>query len=137
MPNPSNAKVADQDLVRRIEGASPAELHAMLLEAGEKFLGLAIAAMKMDDVAGKSRHFSRVSEIIVELSGRLNRETGGELAVNLARIYEGWIDALFDAGQKNEVDRLHLILKQMGEMRTTWEELCQTPVGIGEQRMVS
>lgn len=137
MPNPSNAKVADQDLVRRIEGASPAELHAMLLEAGEKFLGLAIAAMKMDDVAGKSRHFSRVSEIIVELSGRLNRETGGELAANLARIYEGWIDALFDAGQKNEVDRLHLILKQMGEMRTTWEELFQTPVGIGEQRMVS
>lgn len=120
-----SGKAADLYLLQRIESATPEQLHAMLLEAGQKFLGLAIVAMNSRDIAGKSRHLSRSSEIIVELSGRLNHEGGGELVLNLARIYDGWIDVLFDASQKNEPERIQTIVNQMAEMRVTWEELHQ------------
>lgn len=134
---PSSNLPPEQDLVHKIEGASPAQLHAMLLEAGQKFLNLAFLAMQQNDAAGKSRHLSRVSEIIVELSGRLNHEIGGELVTNLARIYDGWIDALFDAGQKHQPERLLIVSNQMGEMRATWEELCANSEGSGRSRKVS
>lgn len=123
MQNYQGGKVADQYLLQRLEGASPEQLHAMLLEAGQKFLGLAIVAMNNRDTAAKSRHFSRVSAIIVELRGRLNHEEGGELVLNLTRIYQWWIDVLFESSLKNEPERLQLILNQMAEMRATWEEV--------------
>lgn len=120
-----SGKAADLYLLQKIESASPEQLHAMLLEAGQKFLSLAIVAMNNQDIPGKSRHLSRSSEIIVELSGRLNHEGGGELVTNLVRIYSGWIDVLFDASQKNQPERLQTMVSQMAEMRVTWEELHQ------------
>lgn len=127
---PQNRMTDEQDLVQQVENASPAQLHAMLLGAGQKFLRLAIMAVDGGDTSSKSRHFSRVSEIILELSGRLNPETGGELAENLARIYDGWIDVVFDAGQKNQTDRLNVVLDQMGEMQATWEEFHLNSVSL-------
>jgi flagellar protein FliS len=79
--------------------------------------------MNNHDISAKSRHLSRVSEIIVELSGRLNLEDGGEVVENLVRIYNWWIDLIFDASQKNEPERLEIVVTMMGEMRATWEEL--------------
>jgi flagellar protein FliS len=137
MQNVPSPRVPEQGLIDRIEGASPAELHAMLLEAGQKFLNLAFLAMQQNDAAGQSRHLGRVSEIIVELSGRLNHEVGGELVANLTRIYDGWIDALFDAGQKHQPERLLVVQRQMGELRATWAELCLNPLGTTRNQMVS
>lgn len=125
MQSHQTGKVADQYLLQRIEAASPEQLHAMLLEAGQKFLSLAIMAMNGNDIPGKSRHLSRVSDIIVELSGQLNRNDGGELVLNLSQIYTGWIDTLFDASQKKQPERLTIIVDQMAELRLTWEELHQ------------
>lgn len=113
----------NQDLVRQIEGATAEKLHALLLKAGQRFLQLAIDSMEKSDLSGKSRNLSRVSEIIMELTRRLNHEDTGELVKNLSRIYSWWIDEIFDAGQKNQPDRMHTIVIQMGEMQSTWEEL--------------
>lgn len=121
--------IADQDLSRQIQEASPAQLHAMLLGIGQKFLGLAINAMNEQDVSSKSRHLSRVSEIILELESRINHEGGGELAVNLSRIYGWWNDVLFDASQKNQPDRLLPLLNQMAEMQASWEALHRDSLG--------
>lgn len=128
MQSYQSGKVADQYLLQRIEGATPELLHAMLLEAAQKFLKMAMAATENRDIPAKSKYFSRVTEIIVELSGRLNHEDGGEVVQNLIRIYNWWIDLIFDASQKNEPDRLRIIESQMGEMRATWEELHQKKV---------
>ena len=127
-----NIKIADQYLLQRIESASPEQLHAMLLEAGQKFLIHAIDAMNANDLPAKARHFSRVTEIIIELSGRLNQEQGGELVANLTRIYSWWIDVLFDASQKNLPEPLQVVQKQMGEMRASWEELHHRKVATAQ-----
>jgi flagellar protein FliS len=116
-------KAADQYLAQRVQGASPEQLVAMLLEAGQRFLNQAMNAMKNHDIPGKAKHLHRVSDIIVELTARLNHEEGGELVTNLNRIYDWWLNELFEAAQENNTDRLLPIQRQMGEFRITWEEL--------------
>ena len=131
MQNLQNQAIDDQAVIQRIERMRPELLHAMLLEAGEKSLSLAIVAMNSQDIPGKSGHLSLVTEIIIELSGRLNQEHGGELVANLGRVYSWWIDAIFDANQKNQPEVLQVILKQMGDMRATWLELHRQTEAVG------
>lgn len=116
------SKATDQYLAQRIEAASPEQLAAILLEGGQKFLNLVMAAMNSNDIPGKARHTNRVSDFILELSLRLNRVDGGEVVDNLERLYKWWTDELFDAVRKNQPERLLLIYKHMGELRNTWEE---------------
>lgn len=123
MPEYPGRKVADKYLVQRIEGASPEQLAALLLEGGQRFVTLILQALKEGDLAGQARYVNRTSDIIFALEEQLNHESGGEVARNLARIYDWWTRELFDAAQKNEPARLQLIFKHMGELRETWEEL--------------
>lgn len=124
-----SGKAADQYLVQRIQGASPEQLVAMLLEGGQRFLNLALQAMKTRDLPNQARYVNRVADIIIGLKERLNHDDGGELVENLIRIYDWWMDELFDAAMKNQPERLQVISSQMGEMRATWEELHQRKAG--------
>lgn len=112
-------------LVQKINGASLEQLVVLLLEGGQRFLAQAIIAMERKDIPTKARLVNRVSAIIEELSVWVDQEQGGELAINLTRIYEWWLNELFEGSQRNQVDRLNRVQRQMGEMRTTWEELDQ------------
>ena len=67
------SKATDQYLAQRIEAASPEQLAAILLEGGQKYVQLALAAMASNDIPTKARHVNRVSDIILELTLRLNR----------------------------------------------------------------
>ena len=118
----SDPKAAQQYLAQRLETASPEQLVAILLEGGQKYLSLALAAMKANDIPGKVRHVNRVSEFVMEMSLRLNRQDGGEVVENLDRIYNWWTEEMYDGARKNQPERLELVLKHMGELRGTWEE---------------
>lgn len=120
---------ADQYLIQRINGASVEQLAALLLEGAQRFLGQAMIAMEKKDVPSKARLINRVSSIIEELAVWVDHEQGGELAENLTRIYDWWINELFDGSQSNQVARLQFIHRQMGEMRSTWLELDQKKRG--------
>ena len=119
-------KPAQQYLAQRINGASSEQLVAMLLEGAQRFLIQAIAAVRSRDIATKARMVNKVSAIIEELTVGLNHEDGGELVVNLSRIYDWWLNELFDASQKNDPVRLEFIGRQIAEMRGTWTQLSQT-----------
>lgn len=112
-----------QYLTQRINGATPEQLIVILLEGGQRFLGQAIAAMVQRDIPAKARLVNRVSAIIEELMVRLNHEEGGELVANLTRLYEWWLNELFEGSQNNQPERLERVHRQMGEIRLTWEEL--------------
>ena len=120
-----SGNITDQYLVQRINGATAEQLVVMLLEGGQRFLGQAISAMANRDIPAKARLVNRVSAIIEELMVRLNHEEGGDLVVNLSRLYEWWLNELFEGSQNNQPDRLERIHRQMGEVRASWEELQQ------------
>ena len=116
-------KPAQQYLTQRINGATPEQLVAMLLEGAQRFLSQAIQALRNRDIQTKARLVNRVSAIIEELAVRLNHEEGGEVVDNLTRIYEWWLKELFEASQKNQPERLEYIGRQMAEMKGTWDQV--------------
>lgn len=121
----SSGKPAEQYLTQRINGASPEQLVAILLEGAQKFLLQAIAAIRNRDIPTKAKMVNKVSAILEELTIGLNHEEGGELVMNLARIYEWWLKELFEASQKNEPARLEFICAQISDMRATWNQVGQ------------
>jgi len=121
MPTPySNA--SDQYLLQKITGASREQLAALLLEGAQRFVGQAIAAMGRRDIPTKARIVNKASAIVEELAVWLDHENGGELAGNLARLYDWWLTELFEASQTQETDRLERIQRQMGDLRESWEQ---------------
>lgn len=116
-------KAAEQYLAQRVMGASPELLAAMLLEGAQKFLGLGVNAIKTRDFAAKARHLCRATDIVDELVSWLNMEEGPEVALNLARIFDWWLREIYDASRADDTARLERVARQMGEIRSAWEEL--------------
>jgi flagellar protein FliS len=119
----TTGKATDQYLLQRIQSASPEQMAALLLEGAQRFINLTLQAMRQRNLQDQARHTNRVADILVELKDRLNREGGGEVVDNLTRIYDWWLDEIFDAAQKNQPERLQRMATLMGELRETWEEL--------------
>lgn len=122
------AQSADTYLVQRVMGAGPEQQAALLMEAGQRFLGKAIRAMELRDHFEMARCLSRVSEIINEATLRLNHEDGGELVQNLVKIYDWWTWELFEASSTKDPARLEAVSFHMGEIRKAWEQLQEKQV---------
>ena len=117
------AQSADTYLVQRVMGASPEQQAALLMEAGQRYLGKAIKAMEQKNHLELGRCLGRVAEIITESAFRLNQEDGGELVQNLVKIYDWWTSEIFEASATKDTARLEAISHHMGEIRQAWEEL--------------
>jgi len=122
------AQSSDAYLVQRVLGAGPELQAALLLEAGQRFLGKAIKAMEQKDHFESARCFRRVTDIINESILRLNYEDGGELVENLLNIYDWWTREILDASSVKDAARLQNISQQMGEIRQAWEQLNEKQV---------
>ena len=122
IPNQAGAQ-SDNYLLQRIIGATPEQLCILLLEGAQKFLLQAINATKAKNIPEKAKYVNRVSAIIEELTIQLNHDEESELVINLSRIYEWWMNQLFEASRANRPETLETVYTQIGDMRATWEEL--------------
>lgn len=116
-------KAADHYLVQRIQGASPEQVAALLLEGGQRFLNLMIKAIQNQDLPNQAIYIGRISDILLGLKERLNLEDGGEVVENLIRLYDWWANELYEGSLGGEPERLRVVFNQMGELKETWEEL--------------
>lgn len=116
---------SDEELLRRIQEGGPEGLAAMLLGAGQRNLAQAIEALGQQDAAEAARTVGRVADIVLELRTQLDLEGGGEVAGNLAAIYDGWVASAFQGLQNRDAGLLERISEQMGEFRETWEQVVQ------------
>jgi flagellar protein FliS len=117
------AQSADAYLTQRITGASPEQQAALLMEAGQRFLGKGIKAIEQKDPVALARSLARVAEIITEAAFRLNHEEGGELVQNLLKVYDWWTREILEASPAKDAARLRVISHHMGEIRQAWEKL--------------
>lgn len=123
------ARTANAYLNQRILGASPEQQAALIMEAGQLHLGRAIQALNRNDPSAATSSYIRVSEVIQEATIRLNLEDGGELAHNLAKLYEWWTQEIMVASRTRNTARLAAVASSMGEIRQAWEEHHQKKAG--------
>ena len=104
---------------------------AMLCDGVVRFNGMAREAIKAGDVERRNRYINRSIAIVSELSGSLDMDKGGEIAKNLARLYEYSIFQLGRANMKNSPEDLESVTRLFRELAKGWRHLAETQASKG------
>lgn len=109
----------------QIETASPEALILMLYDGAIKFIGQAEIAFEDENIEQISNLLLRIQAIFAELLSALDKDKGGEIAVNLERLYVFFLEQLSDANIKKDVKPLAEIKPLIVDLRNTWEQAMQ------------
>lgn len=104
--------------------ASPGQLVLMLYEGAIRFLEQAQAGFKLDDPVEFNttinNNILRAQDIIRELDFSLNVELGGELAIQLRRLYDYFDRVLLEANLRKDSDGINEVIVRLSELREAW-----------------
>ncbi|MCM0045432.1 MAG: flagellar export chaperone FliS [Burkholderiaceae bacterium] len=104
--------------------ASPHQLIVMLFDGALRALDTAAAQMQAGDIEGKGRSLSKAIEIVGSgLAASLDLKAGGEIAANLASLYDYVIRELVAANLRNDADTLDRARQLLAQMRASWVEI--------------
>ena len=99
----------------------------ILYEGAIKFIREAIKAQESGDIPLKASSINRALDIITELNQSLNMQDGGEIALNLRRIYKFWNDHLLKAKVSRDGAGLADVESMMVALAQAWQVVCQDP----------
>jgi len=105
-----------------VETASKEQILLMLYQAAIKNTKKAIVAIEQKNRAKKGEYIGKMQDIIVELSNSLDFEVGGDVAKELASLYDY---ILYSSTQANiKIDKTHLegCLKVLNTLYDGWTE---------------
>ena len=115
-------------LENEVGAASPHKLVLMLFDGALQAIRLAKLQMAQGKVAEKGKLIGKAVSIIDEgLRNSLDAEQGGELAVNLASLYEYCTRRLLEANLHNDEAALDEVDALLGEVRSAWAEIGYKP----------
>ena len=107
-----------------VDGASPHQLIKMLFDGLILSINGARGAMERGDVGEKIRHIGKAVRILQEgLLSALDRERGGEVANNLAVLYEYCVGRLTLANARNDVKLVEEVAGLVGTVSQGWTEM--------------
>jgi flagellar protein FliS len=109
-----------------VEGATPHMLIKLLFDGLMQSLNAARGSLQRGDISEKGRHLSRAIGILEEgLQGGLNMEKGGELAENLAALYDYCARRLLQASVHNDEKPIEEVVRLLGPVAQSWEQIGQ------------
>ncbi len=121
--NPLNAYAA-ASIDAKVNSASPHELILLLFEGAESAISIAKLHMEQGNVEQKGQLISKAIDIINNgLSASLNMEVGGQLARQLASLYEYMGRRLIKANIENNPAILMEVSDLLGEIHSAWIEI--------------
>ncbi|MGQ9463046.1 MAG: flagellar export chaperone FliS [Candidatus Fervidibacter sp.] len=105
-------------LKQMVETATPVQLISLLFKRGSELMEEAEQALVSEDLEKANDALTKAQRIVAELIGSLDTEKGGEIAVNLHRLYTFVWERLLHANLLKSVEPLK-------DARTVWDELQQ------------
>ncbi len=99
----------------------------LLYEGAISFLTKAKAALLEDDVPLFCNLINRAQDIMDELNASLNMKEGGDIAVNLRRLYLFMGDQLVQAKIKKKHDPLEEVVSMLSSLNEAWRQAVATP----------
>lgn len=107
----------------QVSDASPHRLIQMLMEGGLSRIAQAKGAMQHGQQATKGELISKAIGIIGGLRAGLDLEQGGEIAVNLDRLYEYMTARLIEANIGNDVAILDEVSGLLRNVKSGWDAI--------------
>ncbi len=111
------------ELKSRVESAGPHALVGLLYEELLKSIDLAIARYRQGQDGQASMAVSKAQSIFIALEGSLDFDKGGDLAVNLARIYRSGRSSLAEAAKAHDPAKLSEIREAVSNIAYAWRTL--------------
>jgi flagellar protein FliS len=109
-----------------IMDASPHRLIQMLMEGVLEKIALAKGGMANKNIVSKGENISKAIDIIGGLQSSLNKDAGGELAANLANLYDYMTRRLVDSNLRNDPRILDEVAGLMAEIKMGWDNMPET-----------
>jgi flagellar protein FliS len=114
--------------------ADSVQLIQMLFDGLIDSLSAAEGQIERKEVQAKGESLSRATRIVLGLQGSLDLEKGGEIASNLADLYDYCTRRLMHANLKNDVDAVQEVKRLISEIRDAWS---QVPELLQQQQVAS
>ncbi|RAK04923.1 flagellar protein FliS [Halanaerobium saccharolyticum] len=127
---------ADQYKQMQIKTASPGKLLLMLYQGAVKFMKLAKNNIKEGKIEESHKNIIKAQNIILELQGTLDKEQGGEIAVQLESLYDFIYRELIQANLNKNTRHLDNVIPLVEELFVTYKEIIITQ-NSGEQKKVN
>lgn len=107
-----------------VMGADPHKLISMLFQGALIEIAHAKNGINRKETAYKGEAISRAIAIIGEgLNASLDKKVGGELALNLASLYDYMVFRLVDANLKNDISILDEVARLLSELQGAWDTI--------------
>jgi flagellar protein FliS len=99
----------------------------MMYDGAIRFIKEAIIKADTKDVAGRGLYISKAQKIINELENSLDKNRGGQVAVNLEKAYQEMSRMLIEANISGEASGLRVTLKMVNTLKDAWEKVINGP----------
>ena len=103
--------------------ADSVQLIQMLFDGLIDSLSVAEGQIEREEIQAKGESLSRAIKIIVGLQGSLSMEKGGEIATNLASLYDYCTRRLMHANLKNDLEAVQEVKRLISEIRDAWSQV--------------
>ena len=106
-----------------IETTDRVQIVLMLYDGALNHLKRAKLKISRGDNISKGHHFSKATSIVGELSNVLDMENGGDISVNLRRLYDFVLQRLLYANMHNDIKALEEAEGVLNTIRSGWKEM--------------
>ena len=103
--------------------ADSVQLIQMLFDGLIDSLSVAEGQIERKEIQAKGESLSRAIKIIVGLQGSLSMEKGGEIATNLASLYDYCTRRLMHANLNNDLEAVQEVKRLISEIRDAWSQV--------------
>ncbi|EFE95175.1 flagellar export chaperone FliS [Serratia odorifera] len=115
---------AQVSLESGVMSASPHQLIVMLFDGAQSALSRARILMDQGDIAGKGQAISKAINIIDNgLKNSLDHQRGGEVADNLAALYDYMKRRLLQANLHNDQQAIEEVVKLLDNIADAWRQI--------------
>ena len=122
---------ADIGLETQVLGASPERLITLLYLGARAAIGQARIHLQEGRVAERGAAISKAIKIVDEgLKTGLNMEAGGDIAANLARLYDYIVRTLLTANLKADPEQLDIADRLLADLAEAWQTSIDRPAGL-------
>lgn len=120
----------DIGLETQVLGASPERLISLLYMGARAAIGQARLHLQEGRITERGAAISKAIKIVDEgLKTGLNMEAGGEIAANLARLYDYIVRTLLMANLKADPEALETADRLLADLAEAWQTSIDRPAG--------
>jgi flagellar protein FliS len=123
---PRNSSLAAYRSVAAHSGVAAADPHrliVMLMDGALERIGAARGAIEHGEPGTRNHMISRAVDIVQELRASLNLEAGGQIAANMADLYDYASNQLVRANLQNKPELLDEAANLLRQIRSAWIQI--------------